>query len=76
MRAKESNAKVTAAAVATRWSLSVRATPTLLPGASDPANDVSTGAGCPFADSHHGGSSFRALVRHTLILFTYDVMFR
>lgn len=60
MRAEEADAKVTAtvtaavvAAVATRWSLSVRATPTLLPGASDPANDVSTGwRGVPSRDSH------------------------
>lgn len=36
-----------AVAFATRWSLSVRAVPTLLLGASDPTNDVSTCAGAP-----------------------------
>ena len=36
-----------AVAFATRWSLSVRAVPTLLLGASDPTNDVSTCTRCP-----------------------------
>lgn len=66
-----------AVAFATRWSLSVRALPTLLPGATDPTNDVSTRARCPPHDNHfhlprpllHSSTRFPPLLS-TLFLFS------